>query len=54
MNNNSLPNANITCKRGSDRKFKESIIASKFAAVYFHTVGIVFPGFWTIGPVIAL
>ena len=37
MNNNSLQNANITCKRCSDRKFEESIMASQFTAIYFQT-----------------
>ena len=50
MNNNSLQNSNITCKRCSDKKFEESIMASQFAAIYFQTIGIVFPWFWTIRP----
>ena len=50
MNNNSLQNANITCKRCSDRKFEESMMASQVAVIYFQTIGIVLPGFWTIRP----
>ena len=42
--------ANITCQRCSDRKLEESIMDSQFAAIYFQTIGTVFPGFWTIRP----
>ena len=38
MNNNSLQNANITCKRCSDRKFEEPIMASQFLVIYFQTI----------------
>ena len=37
--------ANITCKRCSDRKFGFMICSN-----LFQTLGIVFPGFWTIRP----
>ena len=31
-------------------KFEQSIMASQFATIYFQTIGIMFPGFWTIRP----